>query len=81
MKAVSSAVDGYMDTQDVRKPRYLVSSRTAELLLKAEPGSLQAKRVCGEGPPFIKKGAVVCYEIAEIYRLLNARTAADPTAL
>ena len=81
MKMTSSVPDGYMNTQDGRKPHYLVSSKTAELLLKAEPGSLQAKRSRGEGPPFVKQGNIICYEIAEIYRLLNARTTADPTAL
>jgi excisionase family DNA binding protein len=63
--------------QDVLSPnRSLESETQAALYLGVSPRTLQAWRIRGDGPSFVKLGRSVRYDRAELDRFIAERTRA-----
>ena len=57
--------------------RALVNETNAALFLDVSPRTLQAWRIRGEGPAFVKLGRSVRYDRDELYRFIAERTQAN----
>jgi len=60
-----------MDCDTILRRRYLTGPELADLL-RISPRTVEAWRLRGQGPPFIRLGARVVYDFQEVEAFLDA---------